>query len=267
MKSTVAGLYDPGNMSARKHSALAFTLVELLVTIAVISILAVLLFPAIQKGLVAANRTHCISNLRNLNTALAMYYQENNGRFFPYVEDVQGSSHFYIGFEVTSGSPGDRVLDMTRARLSPYFEHSGGVQTCPTFPYGEGYHLAQFTTPTYAYGLNAYMLKGTAQNMGSSVQNFDLIPLPAQTITWADCALLNTTEGEASPQNPMIQEHYILDAEPTPKFHFRHGGLCTAAFADGSVRPLNSFFLYPEPDGQLGYLQSSGEDYLLRLNK
>lgn len=254
-------------MRTESSTSKAFTLVELLVTVAVISVLAVLLFPSILKGIVAANRARCISNLHNMNTALSMYYQENDGRFFPYVEDVQGNNQFYFGLETSSGSPGERVLDMTHARLAPYFNHEGGIETCPAFPYNEIYHLAQFTTRTYAYGLNAYMLGGTPQNMDSVVQNFDLIPLPAQTITWADSGLINTTEGEASPQNPMIQEHYILDAEPTPKFHFRHGGLCTAAFADGSVRSLRPFFLYPQLDGQLGYLQPTGEDYLLRLEK
>ena len=60
-----------------------FTLVELLVVLAVIGLLAALLLPALARSKQAGRRVACASNLRQLNLALALYTSDNNGQFLP----------------------------------------------------------------------------------------------------------------------------------------------------------------------------------------
>lgn len=60
-----------------------FTLLELLVVLAVITILAALLLPALMRGKASAGRVACINNLRQLALAWQMYAQDANDRLVP----------------------------------------------------------------------------------------------------------------------------------------------------------------------------------------
>src|SRR5439155_792429 len=63
-------------MSMRRPSA--FTLVELLVVIGIIAVLIAILLPTLARAREAANRTACLSNMRQLSTLLRMYASSYN---------------------------------------------------------------------------------------------------------------------------------------------------------------------------------------------
>ena len=70
--------------------AQAFTLIELLVVIAIIAILAALLLPSLSRAKQAGQKSDCISNLKQVGVAFAMYL--NDGRdHFPDRRDLKSS--------------------------------------------------------------------------------------------------------------------------------------------------------------------------------
>ncbi len=69
-----------GGVSSRK--SLNFTLIELLIVVAIIAILAGMLLPALNQARARGQAISCISNLKQLGLAFNMY-TDNNGGYFP----------------------------------------------------------------------------------------------------------------------------------------------------------------------------------------
>src|SRR5437763_8704885 len=65
-----------------------FTLIELLVVIAIIAILAAILFPVFAMAREKARSSMCLSDQRQLSTAMQMYIQDYDERYPTWLDDV-----------------------------------------------------------------------------------------------------------------------------------------------------------------------------------
>jgi len=70
-----------------------FSLVELLVVVAIVAMLAALLTPTIQSSFEHAKSAKCLSNLHQIGTAVQIYVSDpaNNGQFPPIFDTAAGS--------------------------------------------------------------------------------------------------------------------------------------------------------------------------------
>ena len=139
----------------------AFTLLELLVVIAVLGLLTAILVPAFGRAREGARRAQCANSLRQIGVAWFLYLDDNDGRF-PITDFDWGGKTGATGYGTLTG---DRPLNPYVGITTGYGGSIQGSQNielfhCPsdrgqTDPTGRGCRLFDITGNSYI--LNPYL--------------------------------------------------------------------------------------------------------------
>lgn len=152
----------------------AFTLVELLIVIGIITILAALLLPALRKAVYTARTVACGSNFKQVGTGYMGYTSENR-RWYPYAPRQHDASCQYCAPNTMAGTtrgigsvPGPRTLghgghwNLGPLVASYYGDNQScrSVFTCPhmegLFPYPSNLDISSFAFPMQSNSMSNY---------------------------------------------------------------------------------------------------------------
>lgn len=139
-------------------SRAGFTLLELLTVITVIGVLIAVTVPMLGMAQVAANRTKCMSNQRQIGLALHLYANDNNGEFPPTMHSTSSW----------------RKEESWVFELAPYLNNVDEVRVCPS---DESERRERILSGGYtSYVLNDQVFDNYLHN------TLQKIPLPSETL-------------------------------------------------------------------------------------
>ncbi len=144
------------NTVSQRYRSPAFTLVELLVVISIISLLTALLLPALSTARAKVRSTQCVGNLRQLQVGYLIYVHDHDGKFMPNTSRgirliQQGASPSW-----TLGNPKwDTNTDNIKAGLLFPYVKVTSLYSCPS-DLSRTVRRASALPRTRSYSLNGY---------------------------------------------------------------------------------------------------------------
>jgi prepilin-type N-terminal cleavage/methylation domain-containing protein len=186
----------------------AFTLIELLVVIAIIAILAALLLPALSRAKMQGATAVCDSNLRQMNLATKMYFDDINGTFK--TGGLEGYGMWLSYLLPYQGNVNNLRLCPMTPLLAASQETNGGGGAVVPWDYAD---LAGATTPftNYqgSYALNGYFysdmndsVEAEGKNPNANFQKESQCLRPTTTPFYGDAAWVDSWPSYDDP-NPI----------------------------------------------------------------
>ena len=224
-----------------------FTLIELLVVIAIIAILAAILFPVFAQARAKARQTSCLSNTKQMGTAVQMYVQDYDEQLPGYrFNGPTGSKINPYAGDARVGMSAKDVIFINQL-LNPYIKNDD-VWKCPS-AINEWVNIDDKTGATGAfqsyggensYGMSNYLFRA---NSGLSIA---AIAATADTVGMVDATYYNTLpHGPKNAPGPckLKGETYGTSTSPvdptsgTYPYYWKHMGNSLYNFTAGDNNP------------------------------
>ncbi|HIE11466.1 MAG TPA: prepilin-type N-terminal cleavage/methylation domain-containing protein [Kiritimatiellae bacterium] len=193
--------------TAARHGR-GFTLIELMVVTVLVGVLASLLFPAINRAKARSQSAVCLSNLRQIGTALMLEAAQKEGRIYLY-------------------SPGDDDRNSWAAVAAATGANEPDLFYCPAYPpYGFSDNVGWYCS----YGIRVDPPEDYLDTMGEErYLAVGRVPEPAGFLLVAD-----TTSSGRQGLRAKQYRHFGAAWDPAT-VHARHDGRANGLFLDGHV--------------------------------
>ncbi len=212
-----------------------FTLIEVLVVMAIISVVAAILFPVFASARNAANKATCLNNLGQLTLAYQLYSNDYEDTLCApvYLSNLVAYPwHAWFG-ELDSSTA---TLDPSRALLSPYLRNTA-VFNCPNID-----TIPNPLSADLSYGINDQLCITTVnlQNLNVSFQPVtgSQVQAPSETVLFGDAA--QNEPGSRIDKRAILQFNAHFAGTSRGFLHARHGGaVANVSWLDGHVKSMH----------------------------
>ncbi|MGD2109644.1 MAG: prepilin-type N-terminal cleavage/methylation domain-containing protein [Phycisphaerae bacterium] len=249
----------------------AFTLIELLLVLAILTFLLAILLPGLAAAREQARSAVCQSNIRQIELANGLYAYDAGGPYCPGASDFLENLHRWHG----QRDAVNEAFDGNRSPLRPYLGPDAAIRRCPTFePDAVG-----FEAGNGGYGYNNAFIGVRVLESNPDVfavvddragAMADQVTSPSKTVMFTDAAFAGAQLIEYSFAEPRFHPQFGTRADPS--IHFRHHKLANVAWCDGHVTSERRTFtwssgFYPgDPDrADLGWFGKKDDNRLFDL--
>jgi len=268
-----SGLVETPSLRPRRGGR-GFTLVELLVVVAIVAMLVGVLLPALGASREAGRAGVCASNQRQLAAALAIYAGDSRERAAPGAADFRANLSRWHGARRSTGEP----FSPPGGSLTEYLGGGGGgasraARECPTFR-GAAERLRDagrgFEQSAGGYGYNnAYVgveLRSAGQHLwrvrdDRTGARLALFEQPDNTVVFSDAAFPDRLAPDLLVEYSFAEPRFHVEygaSRMDPSIHFRHSRRSAViAWLDGHANSeifsrAWSSGLYDPPAEQVG---------------